>query len=268
MYETVRTVITGIPVPADYTLENERMRVRYRVLSRVIDSVKATMKEEQRVANLKLAEEARVAAEEKAAAVELWRKRRQAVLDRYADGIRSNMKTPYHSFTGVEPSNPFVIYVCYDAVSKILSLEYLQINASDTKIENLSRVACPANMKAPVAWNDMFEKGRLPFLTCCPICSNQIRFQFRRIDEWGHHGPDIWDVACVEGHYRWDPATNLHYRNLHSSTGRGLLWDPRDPDGSIAAAAACKAKITAKEAEIAKLQTELEVLRRGQHFKL
>jgi hypothetical protein len=254
IYETAGTIIAGIPVPAEYTLENERMRVRYRVLSRVIDSVKATMKEEERVVNLKLAEEARVAAEEKAAAVESWRKRRQAVLDRYADDIRSNMKTPLHSFTGIEPSNPFVIYVRYDAILKILTLESLRVDASDTKIENLSRIACPATMKAPESWNNMFKNGMLPFLTCCPVCSAQVSLN-------GIHATgEVASVICG-AHYGWNPTTNLHYRN-------NLLWDPRDPDGSIAAKTARDAKITAKETEIAKLQKELEDLRKGPHFKL
>jgi hypothetical protein len=112
-------------------------------------------------------------------------------------------------------------------------------------------------MKAPVAWNDMFEKGRLPFLTCCPVCSAQVSLN-------GISGCGLVnDVRCEKSweHYRWDPATNTHIK-------QNRPWDPRDPDGSIAAKAARDAKIAAKEAEIAKLQKEIEDLQKGPHFKL
>jgi hypothetical protein len=224
-------------IPANLILEYEKARFRLRIVARIIQETTATAEH--------------IAAEEKAAAYEAWVRRRQAVLDRYADGIRSNMKTPYHSFTGEEFSNPFVMYVRYNVVSKILNMEYLRIDASDTKIEH-SRVACPPTMKAPVAWNDMFEKGRLPFLTCCPVCSAQV--SLGGIDPHGK----VDGISCEKSwdHYRWHSTTNTHIK-------QNKPWDPRDPDGSIAAAAARDAKIVAKEAEIAKLQADLAILRRS-----
>jgi hypothetical protein len=251
LYEIAQHVIAGKEIPAAYTLENERMRLRHRIMANVIDSIKQTIQTEKLAEEKRLAEVARIAAEEKAAAYEAWIRRRQAVLDRYADSIRSNMKTPYHSFTGVEFSNPFVMYVRYNSVSNILTMEYLRIDASDTKINNCERIACPPTMKAPIAWNDMFEKGRLPFLTCCPVCSAQVSLS-------GITGNgQVGGICCEKSwdHYRWHSTTNTHIK-------QNKPWDPRDPDGSIAAAAARAAKIAAKEAEIAKLQAELEVLRR------
>jgi hypothetical protein len=253
LYDLAYNVIAEIEINRGYTLENERARLRYRVLAGVIASVKEAIRAEELAEGKRLAEVARIAAEEKAAAAEAWKQRRQAVLDRYADDVRRSMKTPYHSFMGVDPSNPFVMYVRYDVASKILSIENLRIDASDTKIDHLARIACPPTMKAPVTWNDMFEKGRLPFLTCCPVCSAQVTLS-------GINSA-VESVVC-HGHYRWDPATNLHYKIPPRGVGMCVPWDPRDPDGSIAARAARDKKIAETEAEIARLQTQLETLKR------
>ena len=267
IYEIAEHVIAGSTYPEEYTLENERMRMRSRVVSQLIDSVKKSLSAEALAERQRLAEEAaRKRAEEQAKIAEGKEKQRMA-FDAYAKDLLATIKTPYHSFTGVEPTGR-VMFVSYAENTKQLQLSLWSIDyhVGDSKATMARKsMGCPEWMKAPTAWNKMYEEGRLPFLTCCPVCSDQIRFQFRRIDEWGHHGPEIWDVACVSGHYRWDPATNLHYRNLNPSmhtTARGLLWDPRDPDGSIAAKAALEAKIAAKEAEIAKLQADLAALRR------
>lgn len=250
-YEVTYKVIAERPVPTAYTLENERMRLRYRVMATVIASIKDTIRAEELAEKKRLAEVARVAAEEKTAAYEAWVLRRQAVLDRHADGIRSNMKTPYHTFMGVDPSNPFVMYVRYDANSKILTLENLRIHASDTKIEHTDRFACPPTMKAPASWNGMFEKGQLPFLTRCPVCSDQVTLN-------GITGNGMVDgISCSTSweHYRWDPATNTNIK-------QNQPWDPRDPDGSKAARAARDKKIAETEAEIARLQAQLEALKK------
>jgi len=260
--EIAENIIAEIPLPATYTLENERIRLRCRIITSIIDTVKESIKAEELASKrrlqeealadqLKRQEEARIAAEEKAAAYEAWVRRRQAVLDRYADGIRSNMKTPYHSFTGIDPSNPFLIYVRYNPVSKILALENLRIDASDTKIEHQARIACPPTMKAPASWNDMFEKGRLPFLTCCPVCSDQVTLN-------GITGNGmVGGISCSTGweHYRWEAVTNTHIKHNRP-------WDPHDPDGSKAARAARDKKIAETEAEIARLQMQLEALKK------
>jgi len=252
LYDLAYNVIAGsVPNPG-YTLENERARLRYRVLTGVVASVKEAIRAEELAERKRLAEVARIAAEEKAAAYEAWVRRRQAVLDRYSEDVTRTMKTPYHSFAGVDFSNPFVMYVRYDVTSKILSIENLRIDASDTKIDHLARIACPPTMKAPVTWNDMFEKGRLPFLTCCPVCSAQVTLS-------GINSA-VESIVC-HGHYRWDPATNLHYKVMPRG-GMCILWDPHDPDGSIAAKAARDKKIGEIEAEISRLQVQLVALRK------
>jgi hypothetical protein len=73
---------------------------------------------------------------------------------------------------------------------------------------------------------------------------------------YGRHAEDIWSVGCVvENHYRWDPATNKHYRS-----GWHGHWNPRDPDGSIAAKEALEKRITEKEIELKQLKAKLEAL--------
>ena len=251
LYDLTYNVIVGKEISAAYTLENERMRLRYRVLAGVIASVRETIRTEELAEVKRLAEVARVAAEEKAAAHEAWVRRRQAVLDRHADGIRSNMKTPFHSFTGIDPSNPCVMYVRYNSDSKILTLENLRIDASDTKIEHQARIACPPTMKAPASWNDMFEKGQLPFLTRCPVCSDQVTLN-------GITGNGmVGGISCSTSweHYRWEAVTNTHVKHNRP-------WDPRDQDGSKAARAARDKKIAETEAEIARLQAQLEALKK------
>jgi len=64
-------------------------------------------------------------------------------------------------------------------------------------------------------------------------------------------------IVCSKSweHYRWDPVTNTHIKENRP-------WDPRDPDGSIAARAARDKKIAETEAEIGCLQLQLEALKK------
>jgi hypothetical protein len=122
----------------------------------------------------------------------------------------------------------------------------------------------------------------IPFHPVCPTCG-KATFMYKReyrsrIDHNGH-GTDSYiggQVECKE-HYKWESATNTHYtwesyplrvpdhiiRSPTYPNGKWVPWDPRDPDGTIAAAAARNAMIATKEAEIVKLQAELAILRRS-----
>lgn len=257
IHETAEIIIAGIPVPAEYTLENERMRIRYRVLTHVINSVKATMKEEERVANLKAAEEARIAAEEKAiaaaAAAKAAEVRSMVAGKLYAENFRKTIKSPWHSFTDVDSIESRTLYVVYDEKSKVLQL--CVYHRPDVTIAY--SYTTPAHLNAPVSWNGLYEKGQLPFLTCCPVCTRQITLRCRRVDEWGHYASDIASVGCVENHYRWDPATNQHWRSDWPGQ-----WNPRDPDGSIAARIKLEKIITEKEIELQQLKVQLAALKK------
>jgi hypothetical protein len=234
--------ITEDSIPKKYTVENERKRHRIRVMKHIIQTVRAT-----------LAEEARIAAEEKVAVARAREARQKIAIDisveEYRKIIVKTIKTPWHSFTGVD-STGRAVYVLYDEKTKILRFEAKQFAFYDPGVKVHGEEYSPAASKAPTSWNGLYEKGQLPFLTCCPVCSDQITLRCRRLDDWGHHAPDIWSVGCIENHYRWDPATNQHWR-----LGWPGQWNPRDPDGSIAARAA-------RDKKIAELEAQLETLKR------
>jgi len=229
-------------VPKAYTVDNERDRHRIRIMKRIIQTVRTT-----------LAEEARLAAEEKAAAARAKEARQRIAIDlaveEYRKTIVKTNKTPWHSFTGVDPTGR-AVYVLYDEKSKILRFEAQIFAFIDPDVKIVWQEYSPPESKAPTSWNGLYEKGQLPFLTCCPVCSKQITLRCRRVDDWGHHAPDVVSVGCIEHHYRWDPVTNQHWR-----MGWGGPWDPRDPDGSIAARAA-------RDKKIAELEAQLEALRK------
>ena len=82
-------------------------------------------------------------------------------------------------------------------------------------------------------------------------------------------------VECAE-HYKWEPANNQHFKwekipprphmpgQMHFGPpwpeGRWVLWDPSDPDGSRAAAAAKEAKAASIRKQIADLEAVLAAL--------
>jgi hypothetical protein len=260
VYSVTRTVIAGIEVPAAYTLENERMRLCHRVLAGVIASVKETIRAEELATLQRAAEEARVAAEEKAAAAAAKEARKKIALDlaveEYSKTIVTTNKTPWHSFTGVDPTGR-AEYVVYNETSKILRFEARIFAFTDPGVTIIWQDFSPPAFKAPTSWNRLYETGQLPFLTCCPVCTRQITLRCRRVDEWGHYAPDIASVGCVENHYRWDPATNQHWRSDWPGQ-----WNPRDPDGSIAARIKLEKIITEKEIELQQLKVQLAALKK------
>ena len=266
--EIAENVIAKISIPPEYTLENEQMRLRSSVVSYVIDSFKESLRlealaEQQRVAATALAEKFRleevalIAAEEKAAAVDAWKERYRIAIDLSIEKFRKTIKTPWHSFTGVDATGR-TMYILYDEPRKILRCESKRFVFTDPEVTVYGEDYRPTFLKAPVEWNNLFDMYRLPFLTCCPVCSDQITLRC-------YNGQEIGSVACASGHYTWDIATNLHYRNLNpplNNLARGFLWDPRDPDGSIAARAARGKKIAETKAEIVRLQEVLGSLER------
>lgn len=103
----------------------------------------------------------------------------------------------------------------------------------------------------PVEWNDHFARGVIPFMSQCPTCKKQTKMNT--------DGYRIVNVGC-SGHYRWDASTNTHY-TLHYVSGAihaiQRVWDPADPDGSIAersrkakAAEEIRAQITALQSKL------------------
>jgi hypothetical protein len=124
-----------------------------------------------------------------------------------------------------------------------------------------------AAIQTPASWNTHYEAGRIPFLPQCPVCSKQVSIttEYSRVTR----------VACPD-HYDWDPATDTHYKYTpcpppepHNAAtfGSGLRptalphkWDPKDPDGSIAAAARKEVEAADIRAQIAALQARLAAL--------
>jgi hypothetical protein len=156
----------------------------------------------------------------------------------------------------------------------------------------------PASYKTPNSWNSHFTLGLIPFLPQCPVCSKQsvINMSYNMA---GISTPTniVQSVSCPT-HYIWKPSTNLHYKITQSAgvrcppcdmygrifdfTGRliptmtcnGLvnytyitpphnietLWDPLDPDGSIAEKTRKDAEIASIVHKIVDLQAKLDIL--------
>jgi hypothetical protein len=196
---------------------------------------------------------------EKEAAAKAHEVRRLSAIELGAEDYQKTIKSPWHSFTGVDgiDSTGRAVYVVYDEKSKILRFEAKQFAFTDPGVTIGYQDFSPPAFKAPTSWNRLYETGQLPFLTCCPVCTRQITLRCRRVDEWGHYAPDIASVGCVENHYRWDPATNQHWRSDWPGQ-----WNPRDPDGSIAARIKLEKIITEKEIELQQLKVQLMALKK------
>lgn len=126
-----------------------------------------------------------------------------------------------------------------------------------------------STLQAPVIWNTDYEAGLIPFLPQCPVCSKQVSIA----TELGR----VTHVGCPDHyHYHWDPATDTHYKYTpcpppepHNAATFGSgsrptalphKWDPKDPDGTIAAAARKEAEAADIRAQIAALQARLAAL--------
>ena len=83
-------------------------------------------------------------------------------------------------------------------------------------------------------------------------------------------------VECAE-HYTWDPLTDKHSvwkrmpprdpslppSMMFVPEGYWVAWDPKDPDGAIAASAAKDKQIAEAEEQIRKLQAQIAELRKA-----
>lgn len=117
-------------------------------------------------------------------------------------------------------------------------------------------------LNVPTSWNDHYSKGLIPFLPQCPVCSKQT--------VCGGEGNRVTSVSCsVADHYRWDPATNKHYKFTTVQIYPGAdwsgmrEWDPTDPDGSIAEGKRKAAEADDIQKQIAALQARLATLTGG-----
>jgi hypothetical protein len=122
--------------------------------------------------------------------------------------------------------------------------------------------------KIPDTWATHFEEGRIPFLPCCPVCSKGNTI----ITEVEHHGfggityrNNITEVKCPNNpaHYLYYPPTGKHYKDYNSAHPpiSWKVWDPKDPDGSIAAKAAREKEIVALEEQLKALQARITTLK-------
>jgi hypothetical protein len=133
----------------------------------------------------------------------------------------------------------------------------------------------PNHIPVPASWATHYEHGKTPFMSTCPTCGKRPVMHTRYsmpnsggIYNGGH-------VECAE-HYKWEPANNQHFKwekippRPHMPgqmyfgppwpEGRWVLWDPSDPDGSRAAAAAKEAKAASIRKQIADLEAVLAAL--------
>ena len=139
--------------------------------------------------------------------------------------------------------------------------------------------------KIPDTWATQYEEKRIPFLPMCPVCSKGNTISCR-VEGHGFggitHRSDIVEVKC-ETHYKWDPATGQHYKHVpyvppqytrltdgsfwpppppaHMTLGSWKVWDPKDPDGSIAAKATREKEAADLEAQVKILQDRIATLR-------
>jgi len=131
----------------------------------------------------------------------------------------------------------------------------------------ITHYASPMCFIIPETWNTDFEKGLIPFLPSCPFCKKQTIAN-------GTPNGNITYVSCHD-HYKWDPVTNKHYKYIinpprpatggpyltYYPEGRYVVWDPADPDGTLAKKAATEKEIAEIEKAITELQSKLLTLK-------
>ena len=268
------------------SLVNERARLRIRILTGIFPSLQEQARAEAAIkaaieAKTKAAEEARLAAEKKAVAaaayataMEAQRIKMNAQVNSYLN--HPNINTLQHNFTdtGGLPTL-FAAYSINRAqpTGVVLSttpkafLQVLNVTHYGSVTPAFSEYM--TTIQVPETWSHHYELGLLPFLTICPTCGKAPAIRNLGGGNIGH----TIDVQC-EGHYRWNPDTNQHYKWTRSPPqpahmvsiqyrpdGYWAAWDPKDPDGVKAAKAVKDKQIAEKEEQIRKLQAELLSLR-------
>jgi hypothetical protein len=137
--------------------------------------------------------------------------------------------------------------------------------------------------KIPDTWATHFEEGKIPFLPCCPVCSkgNTIITNCNVIT--GNVITEVKCNNCSNNNYKWEASTGKHYKwasyvpptytrltdgslwpsppPAHLAVGSWKVWDPKDPDGSIAAKAAREKEIVELEEQLKALQARITTLK-------
>lgn len=296
----VRTVLTAIHfglnesgVPGTFTLLHERARCRLRVLKRVYEQFQSILQEErrleaERLEAERLAREAHKKAEQEALTEILRIKINERVMHRLESHPKFN--TLSHNFIDSKGS-PSTLYVAYtehrashERVLQVLRATHTSIEEGLTDISSgdfsSPGARPPRPLQIPAEWATHYEEGKIPFLPVCPTCGKPPS-----IHKWAGSTPDR--VECIE-HYKWEVATDKHFKweaypppvaptgwnhhlpnpallvnyNYRTVTGRWVVWDPKDPDGAIAAKALQDKKLMEAEAELARLQARISELKR------
>ena len=231
-----------------------------------IDTDKARVAEEK-----KRAFEEKKRAEEKKRVEELKAKQEQFVAD-----TLKRLGTHKHNFTGM------------DAMKDGLNPEYIWCIGHATGPVYMYSKYHSSSVTTPIDWNHHYERGILPFLPQCPVCSKQTSLQFEG-DGCGRYKNQIGRVSCSAGdHYHWDAATGKHSKLMATHTklvttekGTGYNahvtfsitprhevshewnrdWNPKDPEGILAAKLLKEKQIAEAEAEVAKAMKRLADLR-------
>jgi hypothetical protein len=289
MISAIRNGLTEANISPTVTLPNEIARFRIRLLTNIIESTrqKEEARKQSEIREKVLAEKEAQAAKQ-AAYTELMRNSINNMVMTSLDS-HPNLRTLSHNFTDSNgtSSTLFVAYTEQPSTGEryLRVLKATQNGFEDPFISSLvgsftGPSESPPPIPVPSSWATQYEAGKIPFLPVCPTCGKAtLMYKRQCINGVDHNGVSKMyksggQVECKE-HYKWEPATNTHHmwtsfpprvpdhiiRPPTYPTGQWILWDPKDPDGKIAATLVRDKKITDMEAEIEKLQAQLSVLR-------
>jgi hypothetical protein len=139
-------------------------------------------------------------------------------------------RTLCHNFAPEE--DRFVAYIEHKATGKRGLLNY---------IRDVCGIASHAPI--PATWAGHYELGKVPFLPACPTCGKgPIIGMLCQYPDGSRTGGD---AECTR-HYRWESATNQHFKwvsapaprppgphdfipNFYIHEGRWVRWDPATP---------------------------------------
>lgn len=245
-------------IPSEFTVVNERARLRIRVISRVIEA------RCNKAVEVKRAEAAEKQAATQAATEAAQAKRKSDILQQLS-GVQ-------HNFT--ELGSPHIIgsapdvRLCRDGgvFQPIPNGSWGGGGGPETGL-----------FPVPASWASHYDEGRIQFLPTCPICKKATVLHMDQ-ELWGFGTVAIKNtvnyVTC-KNHYLWDTKENRHstwetfppeeprlaLANYGSPRpdGRWIPWNPKDPDGIIAAKSQKDREITKIEEEIARLQDILKL---------
>ena len=248
-------------------LEKERLR------KEKISEDKAKKEEEERIINEKAFQEEQM--------------RRQQILNETNNAINRIIQNVQHTFTNLNLSD-------WDKRNEKQFIYYnKQCGWTHMSVDTNNKRTAPCYTGMPSSFVSYYEEGKVPFLTKCPTCKCPTQFNYMNkqyASGFGGHESQkscsFKEVYCNK-HYFYDSSTNKHYvtnpsgitLNLnHPKEGAWVVicwnpsnnnatkwveWDPSDPDGVKAAAAAKKQKeaeeiqrqIVELQAKLASLQT-------------